>query len=120
MLGACLPVAGAAACAGATAPAAASEAPARMLRRVRSVTAVLRVDARTVSPIGQNHGCDIASHPEVNTAGRRFIPQIHSALRALLLRRYPLRDAAAHLHHHLDGIVDAFARVFDRGRQVLE
>src|SRR5881394_2159274 len=39
---------------------------------------------------------------------------------ATLLRRHPLREAATHLHHHLDGIVDAFTRVFDRGRQIFE
>src|SRR3954466_14868348 len=37
-----------------------------------------------------------------------------------LLRRDALRGGAARLHHHLDGIVDALARVLDRGRQILE
>src|SRR5215211_2019443 len=37
-----------------------------------------------------------------------------------LFRGDALCGAGAGLHHHLDGVVDALARVFDRGRQVFE
>src|ERR1044072_7774606 len=42
------------------------------------------------------------------------------ALLTRLLRGDALRGARARLHHHLDGIVDALARIFDRSRQILE
>src|ERR1043165_2541557 len=37
-----------------------------------------------------------------------------------LLSRDSLRHAAARLHYHLNGVIDALARILDRRRQVFE
>src|SRR5688572_17455612 len=51
---------------------------------------------------------------------RRILLPVLARFGCVLLRGDALCCRAARLHHHLDGVVDAFARVFDRGRQVFE